>query len=69
MSALSAQLVSRIGARPLMTLGPVLAAGGMFWMSRLSEHSTYAGGLLGPIMLTGAGMGLTFLPLSLVSLA
>jgi EmrB/QacA subfamily drug resistance transporter len=69
MSAVSAQLVSRIGARPLMTLGPVLAAGGMFWMSRLSEHSTYAGGLLGPIMLTGAGMGMTFLPLSLVSLA
>jgi EmrB/QacA subfamily drug resistance transporter len=69
MSGVASQLVSRIGARPLMTVGPVLMAGGMFWMSRISEHSTYAGGLLGPMMLSAAGMGLTFVPLSLVSLA
>jgi hypothetical protein len=41
----------------------------LFWLSRISEHSTYAGGLLGPMMLTGLGMGLTFVPLSLISLA
>ena len=41
----------------------------MFWLSRLSEHSTYAGGLLGPMMLPALGMGLTFVPLSLVALA
>jgi predicted MFS family arabinose efflux permease len=68
-AALSSQLVSRIGARPLITGGPLLAAGGMFWLSRLTEQSTYAGGLLGPMMLTGLGMGLTFVPLSLVALA
>jgi EmrB/QacA subfamily drug resistance transporter len=68
-AALSSQLVARIGARPLITGGPVLAAAGMFWLSRLNEHSTFAGGLLGPMMLTGLGMGLTFVPLSLVALA
>jgi len=68
-AGLSSQLVARIGARPLMTVGPLLAAGGMFWLSRISETSTYAGGLLGPLMLTGLGMGLTFVPLSLVALA
>jgi hypothetical protein len=52
-----------------MTVGPLLAAGGMFWLSRISEASTYAGGLLGPLMVTGLGMGLTFVPLSLVALA
>ena len=52
-----------------MVMGPAFAAGGMFWLSQVSEHSTYAGGLLGPMMLTGLGMGLTFVPLSLVSLA
>ena len=41
----------------------------MFWLSRVTEHSSYAGGLLGPMMLTGLGMGLTFVPLSLVALA
>jgi MFS family permease len=68
-AAASSQLVARIGARPLITGGPVLAAVGMFWLSRLSENSTYASGLLGPMMLTGLGMGLTFVPLSLVALA
>jgi EmrB/QacA subfamily drug resistance transporter len=68
-AGLSSNLVTRIGARPLMIMGPAFAAGGMFWLSQVSEHSTYAGGLLGPMMLTGLGMGLTFVPLSLVSLA
>jgi EmrB/QacA subfamily drug resistance transporter len=68
-AALASNLVARIGARPLMTVGPLIAAGGMFWLSQITEHSTYAVGLLGPMMLTGLGMGLTFVPLSLVALA
>jgi len=68
-AALSSQLVGKIGARPLMTVGPLLATVGLLWLSRVSEHSTYAGGLLGPMLLVGLGMGLTFVPLSLVALA
>jgi len=68
-AGLSSGLVARIGARPLMTIGPALAAGGMFWLSRVTESSTYANGLLGPMIITGLGMGLTFVPLSLVALA
>jgi EmrB/QacA subfamily drug resistance transporter len=67
-SGIASQLVSRIGARPLMIAGSAIAAGGMFWLSRLTEHSTYAGGLLGPMMVTALGMGLIFVPISLVSL-
>jgi predicted MFS family arabinose efflux permease len=68
-SAISSQLVARIGARPLMIVGPALMTGGMFWLSRLNEHDTYVGGMLGPVMLVALGMGLTFVPMSLVSLA
>ena len=68
-SAVSSQLVSRIGARPLMAIGPAIMAGGMFWLSRLTEHDSYADGVLGPTMLVALGMGLTFVPLSLVALA
>ena len=67
-SAAASQLVNRIGARPLMITGSVLGTGGMVWLSRVTEHSTYAGGLLGPMLLTAAGMGLLFVPISLVSL-
>jgi EmrB/QacA subfamily drug resistance transporter len=67
-SAVASQLVNRIGARPLMIVGSVMATGGMIWLSRITEHSTYSGGLLGPMLLTATGMGLLFVPISLVSL-
>ena len=35
----------------------------------MTEHGTYAGGLLGPILVTGVGLGLLFVPLPLVALA
>ena len=60
MSAASAQLVPRIGARPLLIAGSATAAGGMSWLSRISEHSHYATGMLGPTLVTGAGLGMLF---------
>src|SRR5258708_15595620 len=36
-----AQLVPKIGARPLLLAGSAAAAGGLYWLSRLSEHATY----------------------------
>jgi EmrB/QacA subfamily drug resistance transporter len=69
MAGVSAQLVGRIGARPLLITGSVLAAGGMFWLSRISVHSTYLGGLLGPVLVTAAGLGMLFMPLTLVALS
>jgi predicted MFS family arabinose efflux permease len=67
-SAAASQLVSRIGGRPLMIAGSVIATGGMFWLSRITEHSHYVSGLLGPMMVTATGLGLIFVPLSLIAL-
>jgi EmrB/QacA subfamily drug resistance transporter len=69
MAGVSAQLVARIGARPLLLAGSAIAAGGMFWLSRITEHSSYAGGLLGPMLVTAAGLGMVFMPLTLVALS
>ena len=68
-SGTAARLVPRIGARPLLLAGSAAAAGGLFWLSRITEHATYGGGLLGPVLVTGAGFGLLFVPLSLVALS
>ncbi len=67
-SGIVGQLIGRIGARAPMLAGAAITTGGMYWFSRLSEHSTYPGGLLGPMLVTGMGLGLLFVPLSLVAL-
>jgi EmrB/QacA subfamily drug resistance transporter len=56
-TVLTQQAVTRIGPRQLLIAGTTVAVGGMFWMSRLTEHSTFAGGLLGPELVLGAGLG------------
>ncbi len=65
----AAVLVPRIGARPLLLAGGAASAAGLYWLSRLSEHGTYAGGLLGPGLVIGSGLGLLLVPLPLVALA
>jgi MFS family permease len=67
-SALASQLVPRIGPRPLIVTGAAAIAGGMFWYSRLTEHASYAGQLLGPSLVSSLGLGLVFVPLALVAL-
>ena len=69
MSGIVSQLVARTGPRPLMITGAALAAGGMYWFTHITTHSTYAGGLLGPMLLTSAGFGMLFVPMSLVALS
>jgi EmrB/QacA subfamily drug resistance transporter len=67
-SGLASPLVPRIGPRPLIVAGAAMVAGGMFWFSRLTEHASYAGHLLGPQLVSSFGMGLVFVPLALVAL-
>jgi EmrB/QacA subfamily drug resistance transporter len=68
-SGLAAQLVPRIGARALLLAGAVATAGGLYWQSLITEHSSYASGVLGPTLTDGVGTGLLFVPLTLVALA
>ena len=68
-SSAATSLVQRIGAWPLLLTGSAACAGGLYWLSKVTEHSTYTGGLLGPTLVTGAGLGLLFVPLPLVALA
>ncbi len=68
-SGTAAQLIPRIGARPLLLAGAPTAAGGLYWLSRLGEHGSYAGAVLGPMLVIAVGFGLLFVPLTLVAMS
>jgi predicted MFS family arabinose efflux permease len=46
-SGATAQLIPRLGGRPLLLTGAPTTAGGLYWLSRLSEHGSYVGAVLG----------------------
>jgi EmrB/QacA subfamily drug resistance transporter len=55
-------LLPRTGPRPLVAAGMLIAAGGLAWLTRIGLHSDYAAALLGPLLVSGAGMGLVISP-------
>ncbi|MFG3290287.1 MFS transporter [Streptomyces sp. NPDC048179] len=63
------KLLARFGAKPVLLTGITLlvAAGGWLW--RLRPGDGYATGLLGPLLLLGMGVGLSFMPLNATILA
>jgi predicted MFS family arabinose efflux permease len=60
-----AKLIRRVSSRVFVTVGPLMGSLGLFWLSRLDDHSSYVSGVLGPIMVIAVGLGLTFVPLVL----
>jgi EmrB/QacA subfamily drug resistance transporter len=64
-----ARLVGRFGTRPFITIGPLLVASGLFWLSQINDHTTYVTGILGPMLLIAVGMGNIFVPLTLMAVA
>nr|WP_258055650.1 MFS transporter [Streptomyces sp. Ru62] len=52
-------LVPRIGPKIVVPVGMLLAVGGMVWLTRLDLHSSYAPHVLPPLLLLGAGLGMS----------
>jgi EmrB/QacA subfamily drug resistance transporter len=53
-------LVPRLGTRPLIIAGAVIATGGLYWVSRIPVHGYYWTDIFPPLMIMGLGLGLVF---------
>ena len=65
---LAGALSDRIGGRRLMTVGLALQGAGLLWIAAVSTVTTSYVDLIGPFMLSGAGMALFFAPVANVVL-
>nr|WP_258193845.1 MFS transporter [Streptomyces sp. MA5143a] len=59
---ISARLMHRVPPRLLIVPGTLLTATGMATLTRLTVDSAYVTGVLPALVLTGVGMGMTFMP-------
>jgi len=63
------RLVQVIGARRQLILGPGLAAIGLFWLSAVGAGDSHLSHVLGPVILIGLGIGMSFVPMTLSATA
>ncbi|WOX08812.1 MFS transporter [Streptomyces sp. N50] len=63
------RLLARFGAKPVLLTGMALLATSAGWLSQLRPGDGYLTGLLGPLVLMGVGVGLSFMPLNVTILA
>ncbi|MGW1213253.1 MFS transporter [Streptomyces sp. NPDC002499] len=63
------RLLARFGAKPVLLTGMALLATSTGWLSQLQSGDGYVTGLLGPLVLMGVGVGLSFMPLNATILA
>ena len=55
-------LMPRLGPKPVVASGMLLAAVSMVWLTRIGLHSGYAAVVLGPLLVAGLGFGFTIAP-------
>ena len=59
-AAIASQLVPRVGTRPVIVAGSVIAAGGVYYLSRIPVHGHYLTDLLPGMMIMSIGLGAVF---------
>ncbi|MGI8421776.1 MAG: MFS transporter, partial [Gaiellaceae bacterium] len=66
-AVLAQTLIPRLGIRQVSVVGISLGAVGLFLLSLISTHGTYLGDLLPGLAVMSVGMGLTFVPVTLIA--
>jgi EmrB/QacA subfamily drug resistance transporter len=59
-AGVSSQLLARVGTRPVIVTGALIAAGGLYWLSRIPVHGTFLGDLLPGMLVLSLGFGAVF---------
>lgn len=68
-AAVSSQLATRFGFKPVLVTGLVLIAAALLWWSRVSADGGYVADILGPSVVAAIGLGLAFVPITIAAVA
>jgi EmrB/QacA subfamily drug resistance transporter len=68
-SAVAAQLVTRVGVKPILTIGMATLTAGLILFTQVPVDGSYVADLLPGFLLIGLGIGFAFVPISIAALA
>ena len=68
-STVAAQLVTRIGVKPVLVVGMLSLTAALAYFTQVSVGGSYLGDLLPGFLLAGLGIGFSFVPISIAALA
>ena len=68
-SAVAAQLVTRVGVKPVLVTGMTALTAGLVYFTQVSVGGSYVANLLPGFLLVGIGLGFSFVPISIAALA
>ncbi|GAQ63926.1 MFS transporter [Streptomyces scabiei] len=68
-AGLSQRFLPVLGPKPFMMAGSTMVVLGLGWQTMISPDSSYLGGVLGPMVMFGFGMGLNFVTLTLTAVS
>jgi EmrB/QacA subfamily drug resistance transporter len=59
-AGIATQLMAKTGTRPVIVVGALLGAGGVFWLSKIPVDGSYLSDLLPPLVVMSLGLGAVF---------
>ena len=68
-ATIAGRVAPKIGPRPVIVVGALMAAGGLFWLSFIGVGQSYWANAFGGGVLATFGMGLAFTPIALAATA
>ncbi len=68
-STVAAQLVNRVGVKPVIAAGMAFLTAGLLYFTQVSVGGSYLGDLLPGFLLIAVGLGFSFVPISIAALA
>ncbi|MER5915834.1 MFS transporter [Streptomyces sp. NPDC001982] len=68
-AGLSQRFLPTLGPKPFMLVGSTLVVIGLTWQTFISPDSSYLGGILGPMLVFGFGMGLNFVTVTVTAVS
>ena len=68
-AGVASQLVTKVGFKPILAIGMLFIAAGLFWFSRISADGSFVADVLGPSLLAAVGLGLSFVPQTIAAVS